>query len=294
MLYPVRPMRFGAASKPKNQHAQETVYYIGGPTASGKTALSVALAKRIPDAVFINADTMQLYHGLGKLAASPSDEELAGMDHRLFGVLGLAEDCSRSQWLAMATREIDQLLKAGKTPVLVGGSRSFLAELARAAYGVYLPVDQDNAVTFSDETVSLKRAFPYQLKTIILMPQASAMSEGIGRWVRSVTRSMDHVAQLADAQQEADGPAFWAFAYQELKPVLSGECSLLSALHQLKDKTMNYAREQMALYNRLYEAVCRSAQPDRVIRIESTDAGQRVDQALRFMNAEEKEKPISD
>src|SRR4051812_44267670 len=101
------------------------VLYICGPTMSGKTGFSVELAQRMPDAVFINADTMQLYKGLESMAGHPSVEEMARIDHRLFGVLSPDQHFSCGEWLDRAKQEIEKACRAGKQPVLIGGSRSF-------------------------------------------------------------------------------------------------------------------------------------------------------------------------
>jgi len=82
------------------------VFYIGGPTSSGKTSLSIDLAKKIPNARFINADTMQLYQGIGSLASLPDDEELRKIDHRLFGILDPSRDFSRQDWYRSILVEI--------------------------------------------------------------------------------------------------------------------------------------------------------------------------------------------
>src|SRR4051812_39885564 len=118
------------------------VFYICGPTASGKTALSVEIARQLPDAVFINADTMQLYKGLEPLAAHPTPEQLSQIDHRLFGIFDLSHKSSRSEWMELAKAEIEKAFEEGKQPILIGGSRSFAAELAEAAYKIDLSVDQ--------------------------------------------------------------------------------------------------------------------------------------------------------
>src|SRR6188508_2363090 len=144
----------------------EQILYICGPTASDKTAFSIAFARALGNAVIINADTMQLYRGLEILAGHPDEKQQAQVEHRLFGILDLSQDFSRSQWLGLAVREIKQVLDAGKQPVLVGGSRSFAAELVRAAYGISLDVDMDNAVTFPADENPVSLSLPAPLRVI--------------------------------------------------------------------------------------------------------------------------------
>ncbi|HAU28701.1 MAG TPA: tRNA (adenosine(37)-N6)-dimethylallyltransferase MiaA [Rhodospirillaceae bacterium] len=105
-----------------------SVLVIGGPTASGKTGLALALAEKC-HGVIINADSLQLYKDLPILTARPTPEEAARAPHRLFGVLGPSETCSAARWRALATQEIRQALDDGKRPVLVGGTGFYLLAL---------------------------------------------------------------------------------------------------------------------------------------------------------------------
>lgn len=101
---------------------------IAGPTASGKSALALALAEQI-DGVIVNADSAQVYADLRVLSASPTDEELSRAEHRLFGVRDGALPCSAANWAEMAKDEIAELHAAGRTPILVGGTGLYLRTL---------------------------------------------------------------------------------------------------------------------------------------------------------------------
>ena len=101
---------------------------IAGPTASGKTALALHLAKK-RNIVIINADSAQVYSDLPILSAQPSPEELASTAHRLFGYLGGATPCSAAQWAADAKLEIANAHQSDALPVLVGGTGLYLRTL---------------------------------------------------------------------------------------------------------------------------------------------------------------------
>ena len=90
------------------------VALIAGPTASGKSALALALAERTGGAI-INADSAQVYRDLPVLSAAPSEAERARADHRLYGVRDAAEPCSAADWAALARAEIAGLHAAGAT-----------------------------------------------------------------------------------------------------------------------------------------------------------------------------------
>ncbi|KZM48490.1 tRNA delta(2)-isopentenylpyrophosphate transferase [Labrenzia sp. OB1] len=99
----------------------ERVVLIAGPTASGKSALALSLARKL-DGVIINADSMQLYEDLRVVSARPSTEEETEVPHRLYGVLSATTAFSTGDWLRLATQEIEAVRTGGRTPILVGGT----------------------------------------------------------------------------------------------------------------------------------------------------------------------------
>ena len=101
---------------------------IAGPTASGKSALAMAVAER-HDGIVINADSAQVYRDLRVLTARPSPDDEARVPHRLFGYIDGAESCSAARWAQDAAREISASQAAGKLPVLVGGTGLYLRTL---------------------------------------------------------------------------------------------------------------------------------------------------------------------
>jgi tRNA dimethylallyltransferase len=104
------------------------VIVITGPTASGKSALALALAERRRGTV-INADAMQTYDAFPILTAQPDAEERRRMPHALYGVLPLSETLSAARWRGLATIEIERCLAEGRTPILCGGSGLYLRAL---------------------------------------------------------------------------------------------------------------------------------------------------------------------
>ena len=104
------------------------VLVIGGPTASGKSALAVALAEQLGGEV-INADSMQVYRGLPILSAQPDAASQARIPHRLYGVLDLDERCSAGRWRTMAVAAIAAARARGKVPIVVGGTGLYLRAL---------------------------------------------------------------------------------------------------------------------------------------------------------------------
>jgi tRNA dimethylallyltransferase len=101
---------------------------IAGPTASGKSALAIALAHE-RGGVVVNADAMQVYRELRILSARPSEEDEAQVPHRLYGhVLG-ADSYSVARWLADATTEIEAVWRSGRVPIITGGTGLYFKAL---------------------------------------------------------------------------------------------------------------------------------------------------------------------
>jgi len=104
------------------------VALIAGPTASGKSALALALAERHNGTV-INADSMQVYADLRILTARPPVEEEKRAPHRLFGHVDGAEAYSAARWAAEARAAIQEAHKDSRLPILVGGTGMYLRTL---------------------------------------------------------------------------------------------------------------------------------------------------------------------
>jgi tRNA dimethylallyltransferase len=110
---------------PQNENP---VIVIGGPTASGKSALALALARELDGAV-INADSMQLYDALPILTAQPSAADKAIAPHKLYGVLPAEQVGSAQLWRQMALDAIAESRSAGHMPIVVGGTGLYLRAL---------------------------------------------------------------------------------------------------------------------------------------------------------------------
>ncbi len=103
---------------------------IAGPTASGKTALSIALAKGL-DAEIVSCDSMQIYRRMDIGTAKPTLEERAGIPHHMLDVAEPHEDFSVSRYCEMASAIVDDILARGKTAMIVGGTGLYMDSLIR-------------------------------------------------------------------------------------------------------------------------------------------------------------------
>jgi tRNA dimethylallyltransferase len=108
---------------------------IAGPTASGKSALALALAAKIRG-VIINADSMQVYRDLHVITARPTVEEEEQAPHKLYGHVDAAENYSVGRWLRDAKAAIAEAKIAGRVPIIVGGTGLYFMALTRGLAAV--------------------------------------------------------------------------------------------------------------------------------------------------------------
>jgi tRNA dimethylallyltransferase len=107
---------------------QGRIWLIAGPTASGKSALALRLA-RASGGEIVNADSMQLYAGLRVLTAGPSPEETAQAPHHLFGVADPADGWSTGRWLRAAVEALQGVARRGRPAIVVGGTGLYFRAL---------------------------------------------------------------------------------------------------------------------------------------------------------------------
>lgn len=119
-------------TNPQNRPGGKRLALIAGPTASGKTALALHLARKQPVTI-INADSAQVYAHLPILSAQPSATEMATAPHKLFGYLDGRDTCSAARWAQDAKAEIELAWREERLPLLVGGTGLYLRTLL---YGI--------------------------------------------------------------------------------------------------------------------------------------------------------------
>ncbi len=106
------------------------IIIILGPTASGKTAISIEIARKF-DGEVINMDSMQVYKDLPILSAAPTKSEMGDIPHHLFGHVDAAHPYSTGEYILEAKRAIDGVLSRGKKAILVGGTGLYAHSLTQ-------------------------------------------------------------------------------------------------------------------------------------------------------------------
>ena len=104
------------------------ILVICGPTASGKTALAVELARRHRGEV-VSADSMQIYRRMDIGTAKPTPEEMGGVPHHMLDVADPEEDFSVARYVDMAAKCVDDILSRGRLPILAGGTGLYIDSL---------------------------------------------------------------------------------------------------------------------------------------------------------------------
>ncbi len=118
------------------------VVFIVGPTASGKTALSISLAKKFGGEI-ISADSMQIYKGIHIASACPDREEMEGIPHHLLEFLELDEQFSVADYVKLAREKIEEISARGKLPIVVGGTGLYISALMDNTKFTEIETDQD-------------------------------------------------------------------------------------------------------------------------------------------------------
>jgi tRNA dimethylallyltransferase len=176
------------------------VALIAGPTASGKSALALALAER-SGGVVINADSAQLYRGVPVLSAAPTNEELARGEHRLYGVADGSVPCSAADWATMARREIADVHAQQRLPILVGGTGLYLRTLIDGIAPVP-PIDPEVRLRVRGSGVEQNRA---ELARHDAQAAAMLNANDSARIARALEVALSTGRTLADWQEQREG-----------------------------------------------------------------------------------------
>ena len=107
---------------------------IAGPTASGKSALALALAEKF-GGVIVNADSMQVYRDLRIITARPTPAEEARVPHRLYGHVDAGENYSVGRWCRDVGAALAEIERQGRVPILVGGTGLYFKALTTGLGG---------------------------------------------------------------------------------------------------------------------------------------------------------------
>ncbi|MBR4289927.1 MAG: tRNA (adenosine(37)-N6)-dimethylallyltransferase MiaA [Oscillospiraceae bacterium] len=158
---------------------------IAGPTASGKTALAVELAKELNGEV-ISCDSMQIYKRMDIGTAKPTAEEMFGIVHHMIDVAEPDEDFSVSKYCDMAAPIIDNIIARGKTAIIAGGTGLYMDSLMKG--NAFAPFPTTGHRERLEEKLSRAGLDAMLLELAAIDPEAAARSQ---RNPRRVIRALE-------------------------------------------------------------------------------------------------------
>ncbi|GEJ57190.1 tRNA dimethylallyltransferase [Anaeromyxobacter diazotrophicus] len=186
-----------------------SVLCIAGPTASGKTALAVALARRLGGEI-VSADSQQVYRGLDAGTAKPTPEERAAVPHHLLDVAEPGEGMDAARWAALADEAIAGIAARGRLPIVAGGTGLYLRALLR---GVAEAPGRDPALRARLEEEAAREGRPALHRRLAEVDPAAAARIGPNDLVR-VVRALEIAAGGRTQTEVFAGHAFAAARYR--------------------------------------------------------------------------------
>ncbi len=283
---------------------RKNVLVIGGPTASGKSGLALAVAEARGGTV-INADSLQVYDALPILTAQPSAEDKARAPHKLYGVLPPDANCSAAKWRQMALDEI----RAAEVPIIVGGTGFYISTLLSGLSPIpEIPASfRDAAIALQKEVgtpelhARLKARDPETAakldhfntqRNVRAWEVLEATGKGLSAWqsapkeappvdlnfiVTTLLPPRDTLYRNCDARfdqmieqgaldevRNFDGDSI-ALGFTELRAYLRKQISLDDAVTKAQQATRNYAKRQMTWFRNQVQADAALDVPDAAV-----------------------------
>jgi len=186
------------------------IYAIAGPTASGKTALGVRLAKQIGGEV-VNFDSVQIYRGIQIATAKPSEEEKQGIPHHLIGYVDPNVNYTAADWAEDATKKIEDIQSRGSVPILVGGTGFYLRSLRNP---LFESPKTDHELRSRLQSIAEMKGSPYVYRMLKRLDPAAAKKLFENDAPR-INRALEVIFQTGEAfsrqqRNRSDPPEFVA------------------------------------------------------------------------------------
>lgn len=144
--------------------SKKKIFFVIGPTSSGKTALSIELAKKIAKSEIVSADSRQIYRDLNLSSGKVTKEEMESIPHHLLDILNPGEYFSVVDYTELAVEKIDEIFAIGNTPIICGGTGFYIDSLL---YRYNLPETKKNdRLRIELENKSTEELFKIFYKTL--------------------------------------------------------------------------------------------------------------------------------
>jgi tRNA dimethylallyltransferase len=179
---------------------QHSLLVLTGPTAVGKTAAAIDLARRFGGEI-VSADSRQLYRGMDIGTAKPTAEELAAAPHHLIDILDPDEEFSLAQYVALARETIAAIRARGRLPILAGGTPLYVNALVEGWRIPVVPPDRDFRAALEAEAAAHGPA-PLEARLAAVDPVAAARSTGN---LRRIIRALEVQRATGRPMSELEG-----------------------------------------------------------------------------------------
>ncbi|HGN7110773.1 TPA: tRNA (adenosine(37)-N6)-dimethylallyltransferase MiaA [Staphylococcus aureus] len=235
------------------------IVVIVGPTASGKTELSIELAKRINGEI-ISGDSMQVYKHMNIGTAKVTPEEMDGIPHHLIDILNPDDTFSAYEFKRLAEDLITDITNRGKVPIIAGGTGLYIQSL------IYNYELEDETVTPAQLSIvkqklsALEHLDNQQLHDYLAQFDAVSAENIHPNNRQRVLRAIEYylktkkllsnrkkVQQLVEQGYESC-QSMQAIGYKELIPVINGQMIYEDAVNDLKQHSRQYAKRQMTWF----------------------------------------------
>lgn len=273
------------------------IYIVVGPTASGKSALSLQIADTLNGTV-VNADSMQIYQDLQILSARPTQADMAGIDHKLYGYVDAYTVNNVQDWVNQAVSVIQET----KNPVLVGGTGMYIQALVHGLAVIpdvdltvrqqvrNMPIEEVKSRVIDCQAVDsqrLRRALEVQLSTgkplsyfqkqpprkwieadfhiLFVNPVREVLYQRCNnRFVQMVqTGALDEVQHLLDIK--ATGGVTKAIGVPEITAYLQQQISYEEMIQKAQTATRHYAKRQITWFRHQLTGVEEIKHPEKYV-----------------------------
>jgi tRNA dimethylallyltransferase len=202
------------------------VFFIVGPTATGKSDIAAEVAHSI-DAEVISADAFQIYQGFEILSAKPSASILAKVPHHLIGTMPIHEEMNAEKFRREASRAINQIHARGKIALVVGGSGLYIKALTHGLTANWEKVEADPQGVF-------------------VLREREELYTRINQRVEKMFET--DVIEEVRAAGAMSATASKMIGVREIGDLLDGKMSILQCIAQIQQSTRNYAKRQLTWF----------------------------------------------
>ena len=217
---------------------------LTGPTAVGKTRLSIALAKAV-DGEIISADSMQVYKYMDIGSAKITKEEMEGVPHYLIDVLDPKEEFHVVRFQEMAKKAMAKIYAKGKIPILTGGTGFYIQAVVK-------DIDFSENTEKSTVREKLEKLAEEKGSEFLHARLQERLYKRIDSRVDEMLKQglVEEVRKLADMGYTKDMVSMQGLGYKEILSYFDHTCSLDEAVYILKRDTRHFAKRQITWFKR--------------------------------------------